>query len=165
MNARSSFLLTISLSLISSGCASTMKEKITRNTLIASAIGAGVGSTREVYKSSHALMYGATLGLITALVSVYYYDPDKEIEEYKRKSKELAKSMDEFATESTGYPSKRPAYSGPALNNPQALPEKYRHLIIQGEWVLKQIDEWEQLDEHRKIHKTELLELIPPKFN
>lgn len=60
-----------------------MKEKIVRNTL--GAAGVAVGSTKEQYKSSHELMYSATAAVLVALASVYYYDPDREIEAYKKK--------------------------------------------------------------------------------
>ena len=163
MNAVSKIIIISTVCAFSFGCASNMKEKIVRNSLIAAAPGVAYGLGRDDYKTQHALIYGATSGLIAALISVYYYDPDKEIDDYKRKSKELAKSLDDFSNPSSSSISK--GYSGSALNNQQAIPEKYRSLISPGQWALKQIDEWESLDEYRKVHKTEMLELIPPKFN
>jgi hypothetical protein len=163
MNALSKLIITLTVCAFSIGCASSVKEKIVRNSLVAAAPGVAYGLGRDEFKTQNALMYGATSGLITALVSLYYYDPDKEIEDYKRKSKELAKSLDDF---SSPLPSSYlKGYSGTTLNNPQAIPEKYRSLISPGQWTLKQIDEWESLDEYRKVHKTEMLEIIPPKFN
>jgi len=154
----------IAIALVNTACATTMKEKIVRNTLIGGAIGAAIGSTYQNYPGTHELMFGGTAAALAALGSVYYYDPDKEIEEYHKRSIELARSMENFANGASSSQG-RPISSGTALNNVQALPEKYRKLISQGEWALKQIDEWEQIDENRKVHKTEILELIPPTFN
>jgi hypothetical protein len=156
MNARSSFLLTVSLSLISSGCASTMKEKITRNTLIASAIGAGVGSTREVYKSSHALMYGATAGLLTAAVSLYYYDPDKENEGLKRETATLKAKLDQF---------ENPILldSGKSLFKSQ-IPGELSKLVNPGSWKHFSLNQWIQDPNNPNvwIKQVEMYEILPP---
>ena len=165
MNANSKITL-ICVSLLSSACATNMKEKIVRNTLVAGAIGAAVGSTKDQYKTSHELMYGATAAAITALASVYYYDPDQEISNAKKTTEKLRNELDHFENENTLGPStsnfRRSTVAGPATNALGALPDKYKRLIKPGEWQLSEIDEWEKIDDTRMVHKTEMLELQPP---
>lgn len=164
MNALNRLLKAMLTVIVLSSCATSTKGKITRNALITGALGAAYGNSREEYKTTHAAMYGAIGGLIAAVASTYYYDPDAEITELRKQNTELAKAMNSFSENSGQLPSHK-AYSGPALNNFQSIPEKYRSKITPGEWSLMQIDEVERVDENRLVRKTEMLEIKPPQIN
>lgn len=148
------------------GCATSMKSQIVRNTALAAAAGAAYGNSREEYKSTHATMYGASLGLIAAIASVYWYDPDKEIESARKQSKELAKSFDTFS-EGVGTIGTRGkmSRSGSATKNFSSVPERYKNFVTPGEWVLREIDEYERIDENTIVHKDQIFELTPAQIN
>lgn len=143
------------------GCATTIKGKVLQNTLIAGAAGATYGHSLENHKNTHATMYGGAIAAIAAIATVYYLDPDAELENERKRSREISKAMDNFDQNKTSYHSK----PSPALNNYQAIPERYRKKISPGEWNLIQIDDVEQIDENRLVRKTEILELTPPQIN
>lgn len=164
MNALNKLITFILFITIFSGCATSINGKTTRNALIAGTLGAAYGNSRDEYKTTHAAMYGAMGAFLGAMVSLYYYDPDKEIADLRKQNTELAKSMNEFS-ENIDTPKARKTHSGPALRNYQSIPEKYRSKITPGEWSLMQIDEVERVDENRLVRKTEMLEIKPPQIN
>lgn len=157
-------ILLLSISFIAAGCATSTKGKIARNAFIAGSIGAAYGNSREDYKTTHSVLYGSMSAIVAALASLYYYDPDAEIAELRKQNTELAKSLNSFSENSNQQRGKK-TYSGPAINNYQSIPEKYRSKITPGEWSLMEIDEVEQVDENKLVRKTELLEIKPPQIN
>ena len=152
-------------SIFCSGCATNIKEKVLRNSLIATAAGAAYGNSKDEYKTQHSIMYGASAGLIAALVSVYYYDPDKRLDESRKQTSELAKSLDDFSEGNSTQSRRRPVLSGSATRNYGSLPDKYKSLVSPGEWVLREIDEYERIDDNKIVHKDQLFELIPAQIN
>lgn len=152
--------------LILASCTSTsFKEKTFRNMLFATTAGIAIGQSESESKTGMSLVYAGSLASMAAIISILAYDPDKEISERRKTSQELAKQIDS----QSAYPLKNQSYDnsvlrGPGINNLQSLPEKYRSKFIPGEWTLYNIDEWEQVDETRIVHKTEMFEIKPPKF-
>lgn len=164
MNALNKWIALLLSSTLIAGCATTTKGKIARNAIIAGSLGAAYGNSREDYKTTHSVLYGSMSAVVAALASLYYYDPDAEVAELRKQNAELAKAMNDFS-EKSNQPKGRKTYSGPAINNYQSIPEKYRSKITPGEWSLMEIDEVEQVDENKLVRKTELLEIKPPQIN
>jgi len=146
----------VSLSFSISGCATTMKEKIVRNTLLAGAAGVAVGSTKEQYKSSHELMYGATAAALAAIASVYYYDPDREIEAYKKETESLKSKLDQVAKPTL-------IEQGSSLFKAQ-VPSSLSKLVQLGEWKHYKMDEWVQDANNPNLwlRQVEMYEVVPP---
>lgn len=152
------------LGLLAQGCGSlSIKEKVFRNTAIAAAAGYALGSQKDSNQVAYGTMYSGIAAAATALGSIAFYDPDTEIEKFKTKTIEMAKSLDNFGTGPARSPSL--GFSGSSsLNSFGNMPEKYRSLVNPGEWRILAIDAWEQIDETHLVHKTEMLEINPPKL-
>ena len=145
------------------GCATNMKERIVRNSLMAGAMGAAYGDTKPEFKSQHSIMYGASAALIAAIASVYYYDPDKAIETSRKTNNQLRDELDAFENQNlSGSNSKTRIYSTPALPGLEKLPAEYRRMINPGAWTLSEIDQWIDGGEGRLIHQDKMLELKQP---
>lgn len=160
MNAIKSVTIGLFLILLS-GCATTTKEKIVRNTIFASVIGGSIGAAKQEHKTANTIMYGASAGLVTALASLFYYDPDKELESLRKTTSKLRDEMEEF---DNGIKSRRSGFTtnyGPALNSLEKLPEEYRRMINPGQWSVSEIDQWVDGGEGRLIHQDKMLELKP----
>ena len=149
-----SFIISFGFSFL--GCATTMKEKIVRNTLLAGAAGVAVGSTKEQYKSSHELMYSATAAVLVALASVYYYDPDREIEAYKKETESLKSKLDQVAKPTL-------IEQGSSLFKAQ-VPSSLSKLVQLGEWKHYKMDEWVQDANNPNLwlRQVEMYEVMPP---
>jgi len=155
MNALSKItVISISLSLI--GCATTSKEKILRNTLMAAGVGAIYGCKKENYPVANAALYGATAAAITGLASLYYYDPEKETEKLKQESALLKEKLDQF---------EKPTLieQGNSLFKSQ-FPASLAKLVQPGEWKRYRIDQWVQDPNNQNIwlKQVEMYEVIPP---
>ena len=138
------------------GCATTHKEKIIRNSLLAASTGVAYGVTQDEFKTQHALMYGATAGLITAAVSLYYYDPEKEAESLKKETAALKAKLDEF---------KNPVLlnQGSTLFSSQ-IPGELSKFVQPGSWKHYSLNQWIQDPNNQNIwiKQTEMYEIIPP---
>lgn len=148
----------VSSVLLLCSCATTYRGKIVQNALIGAAVGVLVGQSKETHKGPNSIMYGSLGASIGGLGTVYYLDPDKEVDSLKSVNAELAKAL----AESSGSKPPMLDYKGPALSAPNKLPEKYKSLINPGEWAVYTIDEWEQIDESKMIHKDKMIQITPP---
>lgn len=140
------------LSLFASACATTSGEKIFRNMVVAGAIGAAVGASKEEFKTSHAVMYGSSAAAIAAALSLWVYDPDKEINEAKKQAEFYKSQLDSFDPKRVET---RSSLGG-------KIPDKYKNLILPGELNISQIDQWVDDGENRLIHQDQIVELLPP---
>lgn len=138
------------------GCATTTKVKTLRNSVLAGMVGAAYGSSKEDYKATHATLYGASAAALTALVSLYIYDPDKKTEELKRETEILKAKLDEFQKPSL-------LDQGNSLFKSQ-LPSSLTKLVRLGEWRHYKLDEWVQDQNNPNIwlRQVEMYEIIPP---
>lgn len=161
MNAFNKSII-ISTLLLQASCASTIKGKVFQNSLIAGAAGASYGNSLENNKTTHAAMYGGIAAAVAALATVYYLDPDQEVEKARKTTTKLRDELDEFEN---GYSSSRSSsgshFNGPAVSSFDKLPEEYRKMINPGQWSVSEIDQWVDGGEGRLIHQDKLLELKP----
>jgi hypothetical protein len=145
----------ISLPLLLSGCSSlNIKEKTLRNSIIAGAIGYKIGEQKDTNKNANAALYSSLMALGAAGISLYYFDPDQEIEKQKNEVQSIRKKLDDFQNPkiisiSPSFPTGK-------------VPEKYRRMIQPGEWKVYDIDEWVDDGENRLIHQDKIMELTPP---
>jgi hypothetical protein len=148
-------------------CATTNKGKILETIVLGAAIGASYGTSKPNFKNENALMYGALGGLTGSLIGLYTFDEERRSEELKQKVLKLEAELDSFGkspnTDSTAL--------GNATSQPTTrvqlqsfLPKKLQKLVKPGEWALYRIDEWEQLDDSKMVHKDQVLEFKPPEL-
>lgn len=166
-------LLCLSLALLGfAGCASTNRGKILETIAISSAVGVIYGQSRDEFKTQNSLMYGSLAGLTGGLVGLYVFDESKKTQELREKISKLEAELDSFGgpsaprSELTGsMPVGSVTSSGPLRSTlKSSLPSKLQKLVRPGEWTLYSIDEWEQLDDTRLIHKDQILEFRPPEL-
>lgn len=141
---------------VTAGCASNMKEKIVRNSLIAGAVGAAYGSTYQDYPGAHQVMFGSMFAAAAALASVYYYDPDKDSDEIKKENQFLKSQLDQF---------QKPTLieQGNSLFKSQ-VPGPLTKLVRLGEWKHYKLDQWiqDQGNPNLWFRQVESFEIIPP---
>lgn len=144
------------------GCATSIKGKVFQNALIAGTAGAVYGNSLETYKTTHAAMYGGLAAAVTAIATVYYLDPDQEVEKARKTTTKLRDELDDFENGYSGT-SKRShsSFNGPAISSFDKLPEEYRRMINPGQWSISEIDQWIDGGEGRIIHQDKMLELKP----
>ncbi|MGZ3769347.1 MAG: hypothetical protein ACXVCP_08465 [Bdellovibrio sp.] len=156
MNVLSKLLKIVLSVIFLAGCATSTKGKILRNSILAGITGAAYGSTKEEYKATHAALYGASAAALTALASLYIYDPDKEADELKKETETLKAKLDEF---------QKPILldQGNSLFKSQ-LPSSLTKLVRLGEWRHYKLDEWIQDQNNPNIwlRQIEMYEIIPP---
>lgn len=150
--------LIISSIYLATGCATTIKGKVIQNAMIGAAIGVLIGQNMEKHKTANSVLYGSLGAAIGSIGTTQYIDPDKEVDSLKSVNAELAKAL----AESSGSKPPMLDYKGPALSAPNKLPEKYKSLINPGEWSVYTMDEWEQIDESKMIHKDKMIQITPP---
>lgn len=164
-------LLTFSL-LFQMSCASTNKGKILETVAVSAAAGVVYGQTRPEFKAQNSLMYGSVVGLTGALIGLYVFDEEKKSQELRVKVSKLEEELQGFnrpSSQTTDLNFSNPTNPSPA---PQALrsqlknflPKKIQKLVRPGEWAFYSIDEWEQLDDTKMIHKDQILEFKPPEL-
>lgn len=161
MNVLNKFLSTAIAGFLLTSCATGMKEKIVRNTLIAGAAGAAYGDSKDEFKSQHSLMYGASAALITAIASLYYFDPDKQLEQFRKTTNQMRDEMDGLENGFNTPSEKNQTTRGTTLRGYDALPEQYKRMIDPGKWTLSEIDQWVDGGEGQMIHQDKILELKP----
>lgn len=142
-------LLILTMGLMS--CASSTKNRIYQNMLIASATGVVMGQSRDEYKSTYSTMYAGVGAALAALVTLYFEDPDREAEKLRGELKLLS-----GANEAAKITHQTPATFG------APVPEKYKRLINPGEWRLYEVDRWEEVGESQIQHVDKVIELTPP---
>ena len=147
-------ILSISASVI--GCATTSKDKILRNTLIAAGSGAAYGYNRQNYPISNAALYGATAAALTGIASLYLYDPDKETQKLKQETALLKEKIDQFE-KPTLIDQGNSLFKSP-------FPPSLSKLVQPGEWKRYRIDQWVQDPNNQNIwiKQVEMYEIIPP---
>jgi hypothetical protein len=115
-------------------CATSIKGKVFQNSLIAGTAGAVYGNSLESHPTTHAAMYGGIATAIAALATVYYLDPDQEVDKSRRTTTKLRDELDDFEN---GYSNSRQQmksrYNGPAVSSFDKLPEEYRRMINPGQ--------------------------------
>lgn len=155
MNALSKIILSVAIVSVM-GCATTAKDKIIRNTLLAASAGAVYGSTKENYPVANAALYGATAAALSGIASLYYYDPEKETEKLKHETTLLKEKLDQF---------EKPTLieQGNSLFKSQ-FPPSLAKLVQPGEWKRYRIDQWVQDPNNPNvwIKQVEMYEIIPP---
>jgi acetylornithine/succinyldiaminopimelate/putrescine aminotransferase len=77
-------------------CATSIKGKVFQNSLIAGTAGAVYGNSLESHPTTHAAMYGGIATAIAALATVYYLDPDQEVDKSRRTTTKLRDELDDF---------------------------------------------------------------------
>lgn len=136
------------------GCATTPKQRIIRDTLIAGAVGAYLGSQRSEHKNTYSAMYAGGAASIAAITSVIINDPDKEVLKIRAEKEQVQKELDDLI--SPKLEETRPGTLS------AKLPQKYQSLVNPGEWRIYSIDQWIEDGENRLIHQDKIMELIPP---
>lgn len=161
MNVLNRLLLVTACCALCTSCATGIKEKIVRNSLIAGAVGAAYGDSKDEFKSQHSVMYGASAALITAIASLYYFDPDKQLDQFRKTTNQMRDEMDGLEIGFNPTSEKNQIKRGTALRGYDALPDQYKRMIDPGRWTLSEIDQWVEGGEGQMIHQDKLLELKP----
>lgn len=139
---------------LSAGCASTPKEKILRDMVVASSLGALAGLQKSDNQNAYATMYSGVGAALAAGIGLFVYDPDRETAKYKKESETLKKELDE------AFSPKVETYLPGTLAG--KIPPKYRQFINPGEWKIISVDQWVEDGENRIIHQDQVMELTPP---
>lgn len=152
MNAFKTF--TISLVLFISSCATTNREKIIQNIVIASAIGFAVGASHESNKLANGMLYGGVSGSVAGLATTYFSDVDSQNTKLHQENTNLKAELDKI------YSPMLVQQTDGFLNS--KIPEKYKNMINPGEWKVYALDQWVDDGENRLIHQDKIMELTPP---
>jgi hypothetical protein len=154
------------LPLVTSACATTNKGKILETIAVGAAAGAAYGQNRPEFKNENALMYGAIGGLTGSLIGLYVFDEEKKTDELKTKISKLEAELDSFGKNSLHENTSSVSSQNPAskVQLQSFLPKKLQKLVKPGEWSLYRIDDWEQLDDTKLVHKDQVLEFKPPEL-
>ena len=152
MFANKSILL-LSMSILTS-CATTTREKILRNIIVAGSAGYLIGIQREENKNAYGLLYASSAAAGAALITTYLYDDDSEAERLVNENKKLKQELEKVYSPSL-------VYQGSGTMNGK-VPEKYKNLVNSGELKIFAMDEWIEDGENRLIHQDKMMELIPP---
>lgn len=147
------------ITLIHIGCATSIKGKILQNTLLAGAAGAAYGNSLESHKTTHSAMYAGIASAVTAIATVYYLDPDKNVDSVRKTAGQLRDELDSFENRSSTR--KYSQSSGSTIESFDKLPPEYRSMVDPGQWTLYELDEWIDGGEGRLIHQDKMLELKP----
>lgn len=135
-------------------CATTTREKIIQNIVIASAIGFAVGSTKETNKFANGMMYGGVAGSIAGAATSYLSNIDSENTRLNTENTNLKAELDKI------YSPNLIQKTDGFLNS--KIPEKYKNMINPGEWKIYSMDQWIDDGENRLIHQDKIMELTPP---
>ena len=149
--SKSSFL--ISLSLLT-GCASTPRQKIIRNIIVAGVAGYAIGSQKQENSKAYGLYYAGLAGSAAGLASAYLENDDAENERLRADNRKLKAELDKVYSPSL-------VHEGNAMMNAK-VPDKYKAMINPGEWKIYAYDQWVEDGENRLIHQDKIMELIPP---
>lgn len=147
-------LAALAFVLLSSGCATTPKEKIIQNMAIAGVVGAVVGATQRDYPSGYALMYGGLAAAASGAISVCLYD-DSDSDKYRKETIRLQSQLDQLQP-------KVIAQGNSLFSSP--LPREVSSLIQPGEWKRLKMDQWvqDQNDPNTWVRQTEMFVVTPP---
>jgi len=149
-------IVTLALSLVTA-CASTPREKILQNTILAGAVGALIGQSRSEYKNTYSMMYAGSSAAIAGAVSTYYYLSKEE--DLKTENDALKARLDQFQKQMdpTLIQKGNSLFSSP-------LPREVSSLIEPGEWKRYKMDQWVQDPNQSNTwyRQVEMFEIIPP---
>ena len=148
--------------IICSGCTTSNKEKSLYSIGIGISSGAMLGSSRPKYKSQNAVMYGASIGLIAAVASLYLFDDQKEIDRLESENRMFSKELSKI-TYGSAYPTNEELSSGKNLFESD-VPTDLKKLIVPGKWKLFKTSRWiqDEFDESTWIHINKVFEVKLP---
>lgn len=134
-------------------CSSAPKSRIAAS-LAGAGIGAGLGyatAPEGERKEMHSLAWGGVAGLITAIISNYYFDNDTQSSQNLKVENERLKTQVEFLSSNKKEQLLRDAKgkSQDGKNNTRIK--------------LYEIDEWVDDGPHVKYHRDKKLEILPSK--
>ncbi len=153
------FLILLALS---TGCATTHRQKSLYTIGVGVTSGAALGSSRPKYKSQNALMYGASLGVIAAITSLYLFDNESEIKRLEAENRMFANQLGQLNQDNT-YPQKETLSNGTNLFESN-LPNNLKNLVWPGKWKLYKTSRWiqDEYDESTWIHVNKIFEVKLP---
>ena len=160
-------LKTLSLLTLCASC-STLKlssrEKIYGSTIIASSVGAFYGLSRPQAKSKNALLFGASAGLLTSLISIALFNEEKKAQELREK---LIKLEEELGLMYNGSKIKY-LTGGKNYLTKKDIPEEIKPFVDYGEWHLFELEKsqpvevWTSIGKNRLVKKNKMFELKVP---
>ena len=156
------------LSLLTLCSCSTLKlssrEKIYGSTLIASSAGAFYGLSRPQAKGKNALLFGASAGLLTSLVSLALFNEERKAREMEEK---LSKLKEELGLMYNGSKIKY-LTGGRSYLTKKDIPEEIKPFVTYGEWHLFELvksqpaEAWTPIGNNRLVKKNKMFELKAP---
>ncbi len=149
-------ILALGFSLVSA-CATTPREKILQNILIATATGVVLGQLQTNHKNAYSIMYGGIAGTGAGIASAYLSNIDEVQRHTHEENQKLKNQLDDILKPKLSYQTLG------TLNS--KIPLKYKNLVNPGEWKVFEIDQWVEDSENRLIHQDKIMELIPPTLN
>ena len=155
-------ILLLLLLAFSTGCATTHRQKSLYAIGIGVASGASLGSSRPKYKGQNALMYGASIGVIAAITSLYLFDNESEVKRLEAENRMFAKQLGQLNQDSN-YSQKETLSNGSNLFESN-LPNNLKNLVKPGKWKLYKTSRWiqDEYDESTWIHVNKIFEVKLP---
>ncbi len=146
----------VSSVLLLCSCATTYRGKIVQNALIGAAVGVLVGQSKETHKGPNSIMYGSLGASIGGLGTVYYLDPDKEVDSLKAANQALERALEKTKPKLMDQ--------GSTMFTTSKIPTDLKGLIVPGSWKRYSIDQWHKDESNPNIYykQTEMVEIIPP---
>ena len=163
-----SFLNSFVFIFLFTSCATKLssREKIYSSTALATIGGATYGFSRKEAKGKNALLFGASAGLLTALLSIAIFNEEKEAKELREK---LSKLEEELGLIYNGSKVKY-LTGGKSYLTKKDIPQEIKPFVNYGEWHLfelekeQPVEEWTSVGKNRLIKKNKMFELKAPKI-
>ena len=152
-----------------SSCATfklSSREKIYGTTALGFSGGAVYGLSREQAKGKNALLFGASLGLLTSLISIAVFNEEKKAKELEDKLSQLEEDL------GLRYEGSKIKYltGGKNYLTKKDIPEEIKPFISFGEWHLfeleksQPVENWTAIGKNRLVKKDKMFELKAPKI-
>lgn len=154
---------------MTTGCATLTDRQKTLITMGFVGLAAGVTGALVAESSENPLAHGALWGGLGACgagaFSLFIFDEEVKRERAKaaRLEKELAAYEKELAAYNEEINPELLATNHLSLSKP--LPEKFRHLIIPGEWSLYRVDRWATSSDNELTHQDFIFRFREPQLN
>ena len=124
------------------------------------------GMSLEQAKGKNALLFGSSIGLLAALISIAVFNEEKRARELEDK---LSKLEEDFGLTYEGSKIKY-LTGGKSYLTQKDIPEEIKPFVYFGEWHLfeleknQPVENWTAIGKNRLVKKNKMFELKAPKI-